>query len=185
MKVSKTEIVNLFVGLGFDSAINWDTNKLDKKLKRLPGLIETLTEEQMEGLAEEQTILLTEILDEITDSGTVTIDEIEEAQPETEAEETEAEETEAEETEAEGTQPVQTKAKPKKAKPKKEKLASIIVSQILAQTKEFKAKDIIMGIGTDTGYTQNSLNSSVSSALAYGVLFSVLNEKEKGFYIHQ
>ena len=179
MKASKAEIVNLFVSLGFESAKNWGVSKLNKKIKRLPTVVESLNEDQL-SLTDEQTEILSEILDCIIGEEDIEITGIEPDDTETVI----GPETETEtETEPEIKEKEKKAIKPKvEAKPQRQKLPPLIVDIIKKQTGEFKLQDILNIVGTETGYPENSIKVHINMALIYGEAFGEIKRVSRSVY---
>ena len=187
MNVSKSDVVNLLVSLGFENATKWDINKLNKKLKRLPAVIESLNEDQL-SITEQQTELLTEILDCAIGEEPIIIDEADlvvietSADPVIETAET-AETVEESKDDPEVETGLKTEPEPEtEAKPKRQKLPSLITEILKKQTGEFKARNIIALVGDETGNAESSINVHVNMALIYGVAFGTLEKVSHGTY---
>ena len=185
MNVSKSEIVDLFDALGFASVKTWNDVKLNKKVKRLPTIIEGIDDDKL-NLTEDQTELLAAILDDIIDQEEIIIELDEEVKTVTDSESVAETVTESPEVVETVTKP-EPYAKPissveKTEKQNRPKLPALITAIIREQEGEFKAKDILAEIGENLGFAKTSINTNVSTALVYAAEFGIINKVSRGVY---
>jgi len=93
LKIKKETVVKMFVGLGFKTADTWDEEKLLKKVKQLPDILD---DSKIDGIEDPK---IERILESVLDADEIIFKE--EGEPESSNEEVSNEETEEEDTDEE------------------------------------------------------------------------------------